>query len=229
MSAGRRALLAAAIGLWLAPPVGAQSIDLGSGGGRGQLIEIVAKDGIEWQRETRRYIARGEARATQGDTSIFADMLIAYYREKPEGGTEIFRYEAKGNTRIATPTQTAIGDDGVYDIDAAVIVLTGRNLKLTTPNETITARDSLEYWEARRMAVARGATPRGRATGSNASRGSAMSSCRRRPTWRAAIAASTPPTPASRFSPAGSASPAATTSSTATWPRSISTPASAAC
>ena len=34
--------------------------------------------------------------------------------------------------------------------------MTGRNLKLTTPNQVLTARDTLEYWSQKRMAVARG-------------------------------------------------------------------------
>ena len=37
-----------------------------------------------------------------------------------------------------------------------VLVLTGRNLKLVTKNEIVTARDSLEYYEKKSMAVARG-------------------------------------------------------------------------
>ena len=34
--------------------------------------------------------------------------------------------------------------------------MTGRDLKLTTPNNMITARDDLEYWPQKHMAVARG-------------------------------------------------------------------------
>ena len=34
--------------------------------------------------------------------------------------------------------------------------MTGRNLKLTTPQDVLTARDSLEYWAQKHMAVARG-------------------------------------------------------------------------
>ena len=34
--------------------------------------------------------------------------------------------------------------------------MTGHDLKLTTPNDVITARDDLEYWPQKHMAVARG-------------------------------------------------------------------------
>ena len=72
------------------------------------------------------------------------------------GSSEIWRLEAEGNVRIATATDTARGDRAVYDIDQAVLVLTGRALSLNSAQQVITARDSLEYWSERRMAVARG-------------------------------------------------------------------------
>jgi lipopolysaccharide export system protein LptA len=133
----------------------AQVASLGQGAGS-QPVEILADDGIEWHRESQRYVARGNASATQGTTSVHGDVLIAYYRTQPGGGTEIFRYEVQGRARITNPTQTAVGDKAVYDIDTGVLVMTGKALKISTPTDTITARDSLEYWEKKRVAVARG-------------------------------------------------------------------------
>ena len=57
---------------------------------------------------------------------------------------------------IFTPTDQAQGDHAVYDLDQAVMVMTGHDLRLTTPNDVITARDDLEYWAQKHMAVARG-------------------------------------------------------------------------
>lgn len=72
------------------------------------------------------------------------------------GGNEIYRLEAIGNVHIFTQTDRAEGDHGVYDIDQAVLVLTGKHLKVTTPKDVLTARDVMEYWSQRHMAVARG-------------------------------------------------------------------------
>jgi lipopolysaccharide export system protein LptA len=72
------------------------------------------------------------------------------------GSNEIYRLEAVGNVHIYTQTDQAQGDHAVYDMDQAVLVLTGDNLRLTTPNEVLTARDDLEYWPQKHMAVARG-------------------------------------------------------------------------
>jgi lipopolysaccharide export system protein LptA len=71
-------------------------------------------------------------------------------------GNEIYRLQADGKVRIFTQTDQAQGDKATYDLDQAVLVLTGRDLKLTTPNDTLTARDDLEYWPQKHMAVARG-------------------------------------------------------------------------
>jgi lipopolysaccharide export system protein LptA len=71
-------------------------------------------------------------------------------------GTEVYRLRAEGNVQIFTATDHAQGDVAVYDIDQAVLVMTGHNLKLTTPNDILTARDTMEYWPQKHMAVARG-------------------------------------------------------------------------
>jgi lipopolysaccharide export system protein LptA len=72
------------------------------------------------------------------------------------GSSEIYRLEAVGHVRISTPTDTAEADRAVYDLDQSVLVLTGQNMRIVTPNDLITARDSLEYWSQKHMAVARG-------------------------------------------------------------------------
>jgi len=145
----------------------AQPMDLSGGG----PVEVTATDGIEWRQTEQVVVARGNARAVREGTTINAARLIARYRPRggpqaqqgqgqeganPLSGGEIWRMEAEGSVRISTATDSAQGDRGVYDMDQSVMVLTGRDLKLTTPSDTITARDSLEYWSARRMAVARG-------------------------------------------------------------------------
>ncbi len=72
------------------------------------------------------------------------------------GNNEIYRLNAFGKVHIFTQTDQAWGDQAVYDIDQAVLVLTGGRLRLTTPQDLLTARNSMEYWSARHIAVARG-------------------------------------------------------------------------
>jgi len=122
---------------------------------RSKPIEINAEDGIEWRQRDKIYVARGRARATQGEVTVHAEVLTAHYREVPGGSTEIWRIDANGKVRIAAPNQTAHGDDAVYDVAKGLLVLTGK-VRLVTETDRITARDSLEYWEKRSLAVARG-------------------------------------------------------------------------
>ena len=63
---------------------------------------------------------------------------------------------AEGNVRISSGTQWATGDRAVYDVDKGVLVMTGKALRLETQQERITAKQSLEYWDQKRVAVARG-------------------------------------------------------------------------
>lgn len=154
-----------------APPALAQPIDLSSGG----PVEVTALDGFEWHESDQTVTASNEARAKRGNVTVLADRLVAHYRRKatpagaaapaavpaagPEsdtGSNEIYRLDAIGHVRILTPTEEAVGDRAVYDIDQALLVMTGQGLRLSTPQYVMTARDSMEYWSQQRMAVGRG-------------------------------------------------------------------------
>ena len=125
-------------------------------------VQIQADAGVEWQQNAHLYIARGNAVATRGDGQVHADTLIAHYREAKSGNsntggnTEIYRVEAEGHVVLKRGAQTVVGDRTVYDIDRAIAVVTGRGLKLTTASDTVTARDSLEWYDQKQVAVARG-------------------------------------------------------------------------
>jgi len=127
-------------------------------------LQVQADSGIEWQQDAKAYIARGNAVATRGPTQVHADTLIARYREVKGGGnsgnaggnTEIYRVEADGNVTMTREGQTIVGDRAVYDLDQALMVVTGKALKLTTAVDLVTARDSLEWYDQKQIAVARG-------------------------------------------------------------------------
>lgn len=125
--------------------------------GGDEPLEINADEGIEWRRDSNQYVARGNARAAQGDLEVFADTLTAFYRPGGGGGsTDIYQIDVEGNVRIVTPKEKAYGDLGRYDVERGLLVLWGDNLRFETAEDVITARDSLEYWETQQVAVARG-------------------------------------------------------------------------
>ena len=119
-------------------------------------LEINAEEGIEWRRNEQVYIARGNVEAIRGDLTIYADVMTAHYGKTEAGNSDIDRIDVEGNVRIVSPTETVYGDRGVYDVANGVLVLVGDDLRLEGEQDTISARDSLEYWELKRMAVARG-------------------------------------------------------------------------
>jgi lipopolysaccharide export system protein LptA len=128
-----------------------------------QPLQIQADSGIEWQQNAHLYIARGNAVAIRGDSEVHADTLIAHYRDVKGGGntntggnTEIYRLEAEGHVLLKRNAQTVVGDRAVYDVDTSIAVITGKNLKLTTATDTVTARDSLEWYDQKQIAVGRG-------------------------------------------------------------------------
>ena len=133
----------------------ANASPLGLAQGNGGGLEVEADNGIEWRRNEQVLIANGNAVAKRGTSRIDADELRALYRDR-DGNSEIYRIVATGNVTLSSDTDVATGDKAVYDIDKAVVVLTGNDLKYKTPKETLTAQESLEYWETDRIAVARG-------------------------------------------------------------------------
>ncbi|MEQ9489533.1 MAG: LptA/OstA family protein [Alphaproteobacteria bacterium] len=145
----------AALFLLTVNQAGAQSIATGSSDDG--PIEIEADDGIEWLRDSKRYIARGNATASQGGLTVRSDTLTAFYRGGENGERQqIFRMDADRNVVITAEDAEATGDKAVYHVDKQVAVLVGENLQLVTRDASITAEESLEFWQARSLAVARG-------------------------------------------------------------------------
>ena len=144
--------------LWSAwSPAAAQGLNLGATS-EDRPIAISASSGIEWQQDAQVYIARGNATAKRGTTEVYADTLTAHYRPSKAAGsdTEIYRLNADGHVTIKGETQTVVGDQAVWDVDQQMGIVTGKALKLTTPTDVVTARDSLEWYDQKQVAVARG-------------------------------------------------------------------------
>lgn len=139
--------------LLLAAPVFAQTPAPAS---NQQPIEITASKSVEWLRNQNQYVARENVIVTQGNMQIFSDLLTADYRDGATSSTEIWQITAEGNVRIKDDKNTAYGDKGVYDVTGGVAILTGGDLKLVSPDQTVTAKDRMEYHSNERMAKAIG-------------------------------------------------------------------------
>ena len=107
-------------------------------------LDISADESLEWKRNDKIFIARKNAIAIQGDTSIAAQTLTADYRDE-KGSMKIWRMTAEDTVIITSKDSKAYGAKAIYDVDKGNAVMTGDNLKLESPDQTVTAKDRFEY------------------------------------------------------------------------------------
>lgn len=108
-------------------------------------IEITADKTLEWHRTELQYVANGNAVVKQGTTTIRADTMTADYRDSAKSSMDIYRMTGVGNISIEDKETTATGDHLVYELDTGIATLTGKNLVMTSPDQTVTATEKFEY------------------------------------------------------------------------------------
>jgi len=133
----------------------AGGLDLASGS-KDMPIEITADNGIEWGKNKEILIASGNAKASRGGITVLAEVLRAYYRKKPTGGTDLYRLDAAGGVKIFSDTESMEGQTAVLDFEQAILKVDGKNVIYKAGPNTITANQQMEYWERQNMAIARG-------------------------------------------------------------------------
>jgi len=107
-------------------------------------VEISAAKSLEWDRAAKTYTARKDAHAQQGNLSVKSDTLTAHY-DDTKGTTSITVLEAAGNVRISSAPYTAHGEMARYDVVTQQATLTGSDLRIETPNESLTAQDKITF------------------------------------------------------------------------------------
>jgi len=146
-----RLSIAVIIAVVAAPAIGQSLFQSGE-----DPMSLTAVDLI-WHRDQSRLVATGNARLIRSGVELRADVLTAYTRENVNGGgDQFYRINADGNVQIISKNERVFGDHGEYKIDDQNFVLMGRNLRIESNQGLITARDQLEYWEAKQQFVARG-------------------------------------------------------------------------
>jgi lipopolysaccharide export system protein LptA len=94
----------------------------------------VTADRIEVQDRADRAIFAGNVHATQAELTLDTQRLTVAYSNAPQngGGTgvQIRRLDAAGGVVVHSPSETAKGDFGIYDLDHKLITVIG-NVQLT--------------------------------------------------------------------------------------------------
>jgi lipopolysaccharide export system protein LptA len=130
--------------------VGLAAIGLAGGAAIGQVRQVqpvsalkghnsnapvdVTADRIEVQDRADRAIFAGNVHATQAELTLDTQRLTVAYSNAPQngGGTsvQIRRLDAAGGVVVHSPSETAKGDFGIYDLDHKLITVIG-NVQLT--------------------------------------------------------------------------------------------------
>lgn len=147
----------------------------------GQVVHLFWKKEEIYDKNAQTVTLTGGARAIRGDVTLDADILIGYLRPKTaskktthqenspdtsseppndgtqeDGGTELYRIEARGHVHIIHLQDQGWGDHGLYDMDTSTLLMTGDAMKFVTPKEIVTARDLIEYYPKTHISIARG-------------------------------------------------------------------------
>jgi lipopolysaccharide export system protein LptA len=82
-----------------------------------------AADRVEVQDRSNRVILSGNVVAKQGQLTLSAGRITVGYSSA--GGIDIHRMDASGGVTVRSPSETARGQFGIYDLDRKIITLIG--------------------------------------------------------------------------------------------------------
>lgn len=125
-------------------------------------IDVVA-DRIEVQDRADRAIWSGNVRVRQDQLTLEAERLTLAYTTG--GGLQIDRLDASGGVVVRSPSETARGQFGIYDIDRRLITLIG-GVRLERGSSSIAgARLTIDLTSGRAVVDGGGPGTSGRVTG----------------------------------------------------------------
>ena len=127
------ALAFASLALMVAPPVMAQN---------DAPVRIEADDLLEWDQEAGRYIARGNAIATKGDTTISGNVLVANY-DPDAVEREIKKITGTGDVTFSDAQGNATGQKIIYNVDGSGYRVDGPAARVKGKNGNISAESKI--------------------------------------------------------------------------------------
>ena len=97
----------------------------------------VSADRIELQDRANRATFSGNVRVRQAEMTMdAARMTVAYAKAATGSDPQVKRIDAAGGVIVTSPTETARGSSGIYDLDRRLITLIG-NVRLTRGTNNI--------------------------------------------------------------------------------------------
>ena len=113
-----------------------QSISALKGHNSNAPVDVQA-DRLEVQDRADRAIFAGNVHVTQAEMTLDTSRLtVAYSGAQSSNNVQIRRLDAAGGVVVKSPSETARGDFGIYDLDRKLITLIG-NVQLTREDNQI--------------------------------------------------------------------------------------------
>lgn len=120
-------------------------------------IEIYADDGIEWHKNDKKYIAKGNAKAVSGSMILESDIIEAHYDDSNSSDMDIYIVKALGNVIINDKKLKIVGGKTAeYDLKKDYFKINGKRIKLLSEFDELNANKKIEYWRSKDIAVATG-------------------------------------------------------------------------
>lgn len=116
----------------------------------------VSAERLEVQDRSDRAVFVGNVHVKQGDLALDTARLTVAY--SGNGGVQIRRLDAAGGVFVRSPSETAKGDFGVYDLDRKLITLIG-NVQLTRQNDRISGARLVIDLDSGRAMISTAARP----------------------------------------------------------------------
>lgn len=115
-----------------------------------QKMTIEADTALEWRRDDRQYIARGNANVTTPDMVLKADLITAHYEDKDEtSNNRITLVIGDGNADILHQDIHGVAEIITYNRDSDTLVLKNNNatnaIRVTRGKDVSEAEDSIIY------------------------------------------------------------------------------------
>ena len=99
----------------------------------------------------------GNAKALSGTLSLESDKIEAFYNENDSSSMNITEVRAKKNVIVQDKKMKITGGEyAEYKILKDYFLINGRNIILTSENNTLKSNKKLEYWRSKNIAIATG-------------------------------------------------------------------------
>ena len=123
---------------------------------------VEADDSLQWLRNERKYIATGNATANQGDLTLDANVITAYYEaentaEGDHDASAITFIRGEKAAKLVRATLTATADVIEYDVMSEFVKIFGGSPLIVNGRDTLSASDTITYDRISRQIIATGA------------------------------------------------------------------------